>query len=165
MYYYIIPYYIEGKGKGRKKQKEREEQKERRGTKGKEPQRRGKRGTRARDAAYIFARSSLSFCSVCCLHRPHHRQPLTIPPGHTRTESGRGTPARLWVMSSPPPNQQPAAGGDLLPASSSGSSPLPSLPDDRPPAHATTRPPPDQPDSATGCPPSCRLASPARWRG
>ena len=33
--------------------------------------------TRAKDSAAIFARSSPLFCSVCCLHRPHHLQPLT----------------------------------------------------------------------------------------
>ena len=33
--------------------------------------------TRAKDAAAIFASSSPLFCSVCCLHRPHHLQPLT----------------------------------------------------------------------------------------
>lgn len=113
LYYYIIyiPYYIQRKEKREKANKDKKNRKERKKTKGKEPERRGTGGTRAKDSAYIFARSSLSFCSVCCIHHSHHREPLTLPPGHTRTESGDGSPVRLWVMSSPPPNQQPAAAG------------------------------------------------------
>ena len=36
----------------------------------------GRWRTKAKDAADLFARSSPLFCSVCCPHRPHHRQPL-----------------------------------------------------------------------------------------
>lgn len=39
----------------------------------------GREGTRAKDSADLFARSSHLFCSVCCLHSPHHRQ---RPPSH-----------------------------------------------------------------------------------
>ena len=52
--------------------------------------------TRAKDAAAIFASSSPLFCSVCCLHRPHHRQPLTphyvapSPKGMAATPSASG---------------------------------------------------------------------------
>lgn len=43
----------------------------------------GRERTRAKDAAAIFARPLPLFCSVCCPHRPHHRQrspsrPLTL---------------------------------------------------------------------------------------
>ena len=52
--------------------------------------------TRAKDAAAIFASSSPLFCSVCCLHRPHHLQPLThhyvapSPKGRAATPSASG---------------------------------------------------------------------------
>ena len=36
--------------------------------------------TNAKDAAAIFASSSPLFCSVCCPHRLHHRQPITTSP-------------------------------------------------------------------------------------
>ena len=69
-------------------------------------------GTRAKDAAAIFASSSPLFCSVLCLHRPHHRQPLTISPGHTLAKGTGGHLVRFWSMSSPhlattsPPSDQ-----------------------------------------------------------
>ena len=66
--------------------------------------REGRERTRAKDAADLFARSSPRLCSVCCPHRPHHRQPFTTsPPSHQ--QSGRGKDAhhvRLWVMPSIP---------------------------------------------------------------
>ena len=59
--------------------------------------------TMAKDAADLFARSSPRLCSVCCPHRPHHRQPLTTSPRLCQ-RSWRGTGChlvRFWAMSSP----------------------------------------------------------------
>ena len=60
--------------------------------------REGRERTRAKDAAAIFASSSPLFCSVRCLHRPHHRQTLAASParniahgeGRKATPSGSG---------------------------------------------------------------------------
>ena len=81
--------------------------------------REGRERTRAKDAADLFARSSPLFCSVCCLHCPHHRQPLTPSParniakgeGRTVTPSASG---RCHRHTSPPIDQQPAATGQRL---------------------------------------------------
>ena len=54
--------------------------------------------TRAKNPANLFARSSLLFCPLCCLHRPHHRQPLTLSSGHTLTRAGRGPPRPALVV-------------------------------------------------------------------
>ena len=71
----------------------------------------GRWRTKAKDAADLFARSSPLFCSVCCSHRPHHRQPLTGS-HHQQRRGKSGHPARLWVdaiaTTSPPIDQQPA---------------------------------------------------------
>ena len=61
--------------------------------------------TSAKDAADLFASSSPLFCSVCCPHRPHHRQPLTR--SHHKQRRGKSRhPARLWgyaiATTSPP---------------------------------------------------------------
>ena len=66
----------------------------------------------------------LSFCSVCCLHRPNHRQPITTSPasvsaqgeGRAATSSSSG---RCHRNTSPPHRQRPAATGhrlDVLPS-------------------------------------------------
>ena len=73
--------------------------------------REGRERTRAKDAADLFARSSPLFCSVCCLHCPHHRQPLTASParniakgeGRTVTPSASG---RCHRHTSPPPRHR-----------------------------------------------------------
>lgn len=63
--------------------------------KSKRANRTGRERTRAKDAAAIFARSSPLFCSVCCPHRPHHRQPLTTsPPSHQQPGREEGRPPR-----------------------------------------------------------------------
>ena len=70
--------------------------------------------TSAKDAAAIFASSSPLFCSVCCPHRPHHRQPLTGS-HHKQRRWKSGHPDRLWggchrhhlATTSPPIDQQP----------------------------------------------------------
>ena len=85
-------------------------------------------GTRAKDAAAIFASSSPLFCSVCCLHCPHHRQPLTASParniakgeGRTVTPSASG---RCYRHTSPATRRAAPRQSSILPASSS-SSPL-----------------------------------------
>ena len=64
----------------------------------------GIKRTRAKDAADLFARSSPLFCSVCCLHRPHHRQPLTTsPPSHQQpATSNRAAPRRSAILPASP---------------------------------------------------------------
>ena len=64
----------------------------------------GRERTSAKDAADLFARSSPRLCSVCCPHRPHHRQPFTTsPPLHQQSGRGKvGHPVRLWVIPSIP---------------------------------------------------------------
>ena len=92
--------------------------------------------TMAKDVADLFARSSPRLCSVCCPHRPHHRQPFTFSRYRKRKWKG-GHLVRFWAMSSPhlattsqPIDQQTATTGQrlglsvILPASSS-SPPLP----------------------------------------
>ena len=66
--------------------------------------RRGRGRTKAKDAADISPVPRLSFCSVCCPHRPHHRQPFTTsPPSHQQSGRGKGAHhVRLWVMPSIP---------------------------------------------------------------
>ena len=88
----------------------------------------GRDRTRAKDSADLFARSSPIFCSVCCLHRPHHRQPLTTSPasvsaqgeGRAATSSDSGRCHRHHIATtSPPIDQQPATTGqrlDVLPS-------------------------------------------------
>ena len=92
--------------------------------------------TRAKDAAAIFASSSTLFCSVCCLHRPHHRQPLTTsPPSHQQPARDDGRQPRpvlgdVIATTSPhlaadrPTTSSRAAPrrSDILPASSSSPS-------------------------------------------
>lgn len=93
--------------------------------------------TRAKDAAAVFARSSPLFCSVCCPHRPHHRQPLTLTTSHQ--QPGRGTGGHLvqfWAKPSPHlATDRPASSkkqqkaprrSAILPASSSSPSLFPS---------------------------------------
>ena len=78
--------------------------------------REGRERTRAKDAADLFARSSPLFCSVCCLHCPHHRQPLTASParniakgeGRTVTPSASGRCYRHHLAA-----DRPAAGHRL----------------------------------------------------
>lgn len=48
--------------------------------------RKGRERTNAKDAADLFASSSTLFCSVCCPHRPHHRQPLILSSNSTSTQ-------------------------------------------------------------------------------
>ena len=52
----------------------------------------GRERTRAKDAAAIFASSSPLFCSVWCLHHPHHRQPIATLPACVSTQ-GEGRAA------------------------------------------------------------------------
>ena len=97
----------------------------------------GRERTRAKDAAAIFASSSPLFCSVYCLHRLHHRQPLTTSPacvsdqgeGRAATSSASGRCNRHHIATtSAPIDQQPATTGqrhDGLP--SSPPRPLPSF--------------------------------------
>ena len=76
----------------------------------------GRERTRVKDAAAIFASSSTLFCSVCCLHRPHHRQPLTTSPacvsaqgdGRAATSSASGRCYRHHIATTSPStnNQQ-----------------------------------------------------------
>lgn len=81
----------------------------------------------------------LSFCSVCCLYRPHHRQPLTTSPACV-SEQGEGradtsfTSGRCHrhhlATTSPPIDQQPATTGqrlDVLPSCPPRPRPLPLL--------------------------------------
>ena len=44
----------------------------------------------------VILPTSPPFCSVCCPHRPHHRQPL-IGSHHQQRRGKSGHPARLWV--------------------------------------------------------------------
>lgn len=69
--------------------------------------RKGRYRTRAKDAAAIFARSSPLFRSVCCLHRPHHRQRSPSPRRTLNKRKGR-------AATSAPIDQQPAATGQRL---------------------------------------------------
>ena len=86
--------------------------------------REGRERTRAKDAADLFARSSPLFCSVCCLHCPHHRQPLTASParniakgeGRTVTPSASG---RCYRHTSPATRRAAPRQSAILPASSS----------------------------------------------
>ena len=76
----------------------------------------GRERTRVKDAAAIFASSSTLFCSVYCLHRPHHRQPLTPSPacvsaqgaGRAATSSASGRCYRHHIATTSPStnNQQ-----------------------------------------------------------
>ena len=92
--------------------------------------REGRERTRAKDDADLFARSSPLFCSVCCLHCPHHRQPLTPSParniakgeGRTVTPSASG---RCHHHTSPATRRAAPRQSAILPASSSSPSPLP----------------------------------------
>ena len=120
LYYIYTLLYIkkEQMNQSRERANERTEQEER---------------TRAKDSAVIFASSSPLFCSVCCLHRPHHLQPLNphhvapSPNGMAATSSASG---RCHRHTSPPHRQRTAASSDraaprrsaILPASSSSSS-------------------------------------------
>ena len=89
--------------------------------------REGRERTRAKDDADLFARSSPLFCSVCCLHCPHHRQPLTASParniakgeGRTVTPSASG---RCYRHTSPATRRAAPRQSAILPASSSFSS-------------------------------------------
>ena len=89
--------------------------------------------TRAKDAAAIFASSSPLFCSVWCLHRPHHRQPLTTSPacvsaqgeGMKATPSGSGRCHRHHIATTSPANSSHRASprrSAILPASFNSSS-------------------------------------------
>ena len=80
--------------------------------------REGRERTRAKDAADLFALSSPLFCSVCCLHCPHH---VTHSP-----DRGWFTPSGSCRDTISPPLHRPATGTggplpELLPASSSPS--------------------------------------------
>ena len=98
LYYIYTLLYIkkEQMNQSRERANERTEQEER---------------TRAKDSAVIFASSSPLFCSVCCLHRPLHRQPLTTSPacvsaqgdGRAATSSDSGRCHRHHIAS----EQQP----------------------------------------------------------
>ncbi len=75
------------------------------GKEGQKRKRNGRERNRAKDAAAILASSSPLFCSVCCPHRPHHRQPFKR--SHHKQRRGKsGQPARLWwdaiATTSPP---------------------------------------------------------------
>ena len=53
----------------------------------------GRERTSAKDATDLSPVPRLSFCSVCCPHRPHHRQPFTTsPPLHTAIRERKGRP-------------------------------------------------------------------------
>ena len=88
--------------------------------------------TRAKDSAVIFASSSPLFCSVCCLHRPLHRQPLTTSPacviaqgeGRAATSSASGRCHRHHHATTSPANSSHRAAprrSAILPSSSSSS--------------------------------------------
>lgn len=102
---------------------------------GKGNDRPGRERTRAKDAADIFASSSHLFCSLCCLHLPHHRQQLTTSPasvsaqgeGRADTSSASG---RCYRHTSPPIDQQTANSSRAVPRRSAilhASSSSPSL--------------------------------------
>ena len=94
------------------------------------------RSTSNQKGSHSFCLSSCPprplFCSVCCPHRPHHRQPL-IGSHHQQRRGKSGHPARLWVdaidTTSPPIDQQPEGQplvlSVILPASSSSPSSSP----------------------------------------
>ena len=90
--------------------------------------REGRERTKAKDAADLFARSSPLFGSVCCLHCPHHRQPLTASPARNiaKGEGRTVTPSASWRChrhTSPATRRAAPRQSAILPASSS-SSPL-----------------------------------------
>ena len=92
--------------------------------------REGRERTRAKDAADLFARSSPLFCSVCCLHCPQHRQPITPSParniakgeGRTVTPSASGRCHRHHLAA-----DRPAAGQRIDGLPSCPPRPLPRL--------------------------------------
>lgn len=93
---------------------------------GKGNDRPGRERTRAKDAAAIFASSSPLFCSLCCLHLPHHRQQLTTSPASvsaqgegradTSSASGRCYRHHIATTSAPIDQQQGSASTVCHPA-------------------------------------------------
>ena len=131
--------------------------------------RKGRERTRAKDAAAIFASSSPLFCSVCCIHRPHHRQPLTTSPacviaqgeGRAATSSTSGrchrhhiaAPLRRSISSSAAPRRSA-----IMPASSPSSS----FPRRRPLLQVVREGHRASQGGAIPCRSSCRASPPCR---